>query len=378
MKKPSSITVFAGTDDAAVSRAAKEFVTLHTPKDAGEFGLETIDGAAENADRATQAIHQTIEALLTVPFFGGAKLVWLKDATFFADSVTGRAAAVVEGLEKLGSVLEQGLPPEVRLLISSGPMDKRRTLYKWLAKNGDVTIFDRPDASKSGWEESAMSIVEECAALHGLTIETRAAQLLLARCGPDTRLLESEIEKLALYLGKEARPIKVEDVRLMVPLTKAGVIWELGNAIAERDLRTALAHLERLLRQGENAVGILLVAIIPTVRNLLIARDLMLRYRLRPPAQPFHFTRTLQGLPQDAIKHLPKKKDGGVNTYALGIAAMTAERFEIPELVAAMEACLDANVQLVTSQLEPRIVLSNLITRILGGARTAPRVATRR
>src|SRR5690606_31673075 len=125
------------------------------------------------------------------------KLVWLKDATFFADSVTGRAAAVVEGLEKLGSVLEQGLPPEVRLLISSGPMDKRRTLYKWLAKNGDVTIFDRPDASKSGWEESAMSIVEECAALHGLTIETRAAQLLLARCGPDTRLLESEIEKLA-------------------------------------------------------------------------------------------------------------------------------------------------------------------------------------
>ena len=71
------------------------------PKDAGEFGLEIIDGAADNAEQAAARIRSTVEALRTLPFFGGEKLIWLKDANFLGDDQKARSAAVQEALEEL-------------------------------------------------------------------------------------------------------------------------------------------------------------------------------------------------------------------------------------------------------------------------------------
>src|ERR1700731_4554247 len=71
------------------------------PADAGDFGLETIDGAADNADQAAARIRSTIEALRTLPFFGGEKLVWLKNANFLGDDQKARSAAVQAALEEL-------------------------------------------------------------------------------------------------------------------------------------------------------------------------------------------------------------------------------------------------------------------------------------
>ncbi|MEY5010642.1 MAG: hypothetical protein RLZZ253_1781, partial [Verrucomicrobiota bacterium] len=125
----------------------------------------------------------------------------------------------------------------------------------------------------------------------------------------------------------------------------------------------------QLLHQGESAIGILLVAIYPTVRSLLLVKDLMVRHRLSKPGQPFFFGKTLEKLPAEATEHLPRKKDGTLNAYALGLAAMHAHRYELPELKAALLHCGDANMQLVTSMLEPEVVLGQLIVRIVAAER---------
>jgi DNA polymerase-3 subunit delta len=70
-------------------------------------------------------------------------------------------------------------------------------------------------------------------------------------------------------------------------------------------------------------------------------------------------------LPEDAIRHLPRKKDGTINAYALGLAAFEADRFELGELVDALDACLKANVQLVTTQLDPRLILGQLLVKLI-------------
>src|SRR5208337_3620514 len=114
---------------------------------------------------------------------------------------------------------------------------------------------------------------------------------------------------------------------------------------------------------GETAIGILLVAIVPTVRNLLLVKDLMERHRLQRPQAPFHFTATLNRLPENATQHLPRKKDGTVNSYALGIAACQSHRFQLDKLQTLLDACLQANVRLVTSQLEQQVILSELIAK---------------
>jgi DNA polymerase-3 subunit delta len=82
---------------------------------------------------------------------------------------------------------------------------------------------------------------------------------------------------------------------------------------------------------------------------------------------PFTFISALNRLPASATAHLPRKKDGTVNGYALGIAAQQAHRFKTPQLLAGLEACLDANLHLVTSQLDRELILTEIVVKLLGG-----------
>jgi len=364
-KAPTQICAVVGSDESEIKRAARGLATQMTPVEGGDFGCDVIDGVADHSDQAATRILQAVEALLTFPFFGGEKLVWLKNANFLGDDAMGKSQAVAGALEKLVQTLSGDLPTSTRFLLSAIGVDKRRTFYKTLGKLGQVEIFDKVDASKSGWEEEAATLVQQRAVDRGLAFSAEALEVFTLYTGGERRPIENELEKLDLYLGAQRRDVSADDVRLLVPMSRAGIIFDLGNALAERNLNRALGLLDQLLFQGETAIGILIVAIIPTVRNLLLVKDLMTRHRLQRPAQPFFFGKTLERVPAEATAHLPRKKDGTVNTYSLGIAAIQAHRYEVPELRAALEACLAANVQLVTSPLDPEVVLSQLIVRIV-------------
>jgi len=372
-KKPKAppagaVFVIAGSDEAEVKRRAAELAASLISADAGEFGRDIIDGATESVDQAATRIHETIQALLTLPFFGGEKLVWLKSANFLADDVKGRSAAVIDALERLQAALASGLPGGVKFLLSAIDVDKRRTFYKSLAKLGAVEVFDKLDSNRAGWESEAAPTVERRARARGLRLSDDALELFTLLTGGDSRQIDNELEKLDLFVGASAstpREISADDVRRLVPLSRAGVIFELGNAIAQRDLPRGLTLVEQLLAQGESAVGILLVAIVPTVRNLLITKDLMQTHHLPRPQAPWHFTATLNRIGESATEHLPRKKDGSVNAFALGNAAANAHRFSLQELRALLTACLHANVQLVTSGLDENVVLSELVAKIV-------------
>ena len=363
--KTATIHAILGSDEFEVKRVALELASELSP--GGDFGLETIDGAADNLDQALRAIRNTIEALQTFSMFGGAKLVWLKNVNFLADSVVGRSEAVLEGLEKLLAVLQSGLPDGTLFLLSATEADKRRSFYKTLCKIAELQVFEGLDSSKPGWEENASMLVQDMAHRLGLKMDHAAAELFTLYTGGDRRTITTELEKLNLYLGKTRREVTTEDVRLLTPLSRAGVVFELGNAISSRQLARSIELLKQLIFQGENEIGIILVAIIPTVRNLLIVKDLMVRHKLTKPAQPFFFGKQLERLPAEAIAHLPRTKEGKLNAFPMGIAAGNVHRYTIPELRKALSACLEANVALVTSPTEKEIILNQLIVRIIAG-----------
>ncbi len=357
------IHAVVGSDESEVKRVAAELAANLMPPDAGDFGIETIDGAGDHAEQAASRVRSAIAALQTLPFFGG-KLVWLKNTNCLGDTVIGRSAAAQDALEQLGDVLEAGLAPDVTFLLSATEVDKRRSFYKALSKRAELQVIDKLDASRSGWEEEATEIVRAKAKVRGLRFQEEALDLFVLLTGGDTRQIENELEKIDLYLGDD-RAVTTAQVRELVPLSRSGVIFELATALAACDLNRALTLVRRLLDQGESAIGILLVAILPTVRNLLLAKDLMERHRLSRPSAPFSFTSALNRLPAGATEHLPRKKDGGLNTYALGIAAMSAHRFETGQLIAGLEACLEANLQLVSSQLDHELVLTEIVVKLL-------------
>jgi DNA polymerase III subunit delta len=365
--KVASAQVYAvlGSDEAEVKRVAAELATNLTPPDTGDFGLEVIDGAADNADQAEARVRSAIEALQTLPFFGSTKVVWLKNVNFLGDDPKARSGAVQSALEELSRLIENGFGADVAFLISATEVDKRRSFYKALIKQAEVQVFDRLDSSRGGWEEEATEVVRQRAKKRKLQFDDDALDLFVLLTGGDTRQIENELEKIDTFLGKD-RVATARLVRELVPLSRAGVIFELGNALARRDLQLSLTLVRRLLDQGETAIGILLVAIVPTIRNLLLAKDLMERHRLSRPHSPFQFISAINRLPKEATDHLPRKKDGSLNAYALGIGAQQAGRFETMQLIEAMQACLEANVQLVTTQLDHELILTEVVVKLLG------------
>jgi DNA polymerase-3 subunit delta len=362
--EPSNVFAVIGSDEGETKRRARELAIKLTPEQGGDFGVDTIDGMADNAEQAVLRIRQAKEAIQTLPFFGREKLVWLKNVNFLADTVTSRSATVQEAMEELKDVLSHGLPDGVRFLLSASEIDKRRSFYKSLGKFAKVEQFDRIDQTRPGWEEEVQEVARRLAAELDLEFEPEALEMFVRLAGGDGRQLRNELEKIDLYLG-DTRVIQTDAVRALVAKSTSGVIWELGTCISKRQLGESLTLLDQLIFQGETPIGILYAAIIPTVRNLLVTKELFLRHNLRRPQSPFQFNAILAELPEEAIRHLPRRKDGGINAYALGLAAFEARRFQLPELIEGFESCLKANIQLVTTQLEPKLILSRLLVKII-------------
>lgn len=359
-----AVHVFMGSDEARVKEAALMMVRQLTPKDAGDFSNDIIDGTADNAEHAGTICSSVCMALQTLPFFGGTKVVWLKNANFLGDTQTGRAQAAVEGFERILNVVESGLGTDVRFVISTTGIDKRRTAFKRISKLANMEVFDKPDTSKAGWEGPVLAMASKKARDMGITFESGALELLVQMAGDDTRQLENELEKIDLFLG-ERRRAGLKTVQNLVSMSRAGVLWDLGNAIGKRDLPRALELLGTLMYQGQNAIGLLLAAIVPRVRSLLLIKDLGSRYKLNK----FNyqgFCTSLEGLPSSATAHLPRKKDGtGFNAYPLFLAIPETGNFSLEELHAGFKACLDANVKLVTTSLDPKLVLERLLIGLL-------------
>ena len=361
---PASTNIFAffGTDEALVKEAATKLSAQIAPKD-NEFGLEIISGGADNAEHASQIVFRTIEAIHTLPFFGGDKLVWLQGANFFADNQTGKAETTLSAIEALVDVLSSNLPPDIKVIISAGEIDKRRTFFKSLSKCAKVQIFDKLDTSKAGWETHVMGHVTDRAKSLKLTFERGALERFVLMVGADTRIIDSELEKLFLYTA--GRTVTPEDVSRIAAVSHAGVVFEIGEAIARRELPRTLNLIDQQLRRGENAIGILLAAIVPKIRGLLHARDLIESRGISVGRSYPAFQAALAKVPSSETAHIPRGKDGAISAYPLFLAAQVAGKFSGSELKRALEACLEANLRLVTTSLDHQLVLHQLVTRIL-------------
>ena len=239
------------------------------------------------------------------------------------------------------------------------------TFFLFLKKAANLVVHDLIDVSKSGWEDHVAQLVRERAREYGLKFEGDAMEYFNAMAGENTRQIENELEKLDLYVG-ERRVVTANDVRDIVPQTKNSIIFELGNAIISRQLGLALAMVDVLLEQGENAVGILLAAVVPKIKSLAQVKYYEENFRISAGKSYNEYAAALGRLPERERARLPQKKDGtGLNVYGLYMSAREAGNFTGAELRSALEECLLANRRLVTTALDPVIVFNQLLFRIL-------------
>lgn len=363
----SRIHVIVGTDEGQVRESAlMAWKDLTGGVDDG-FTHETIEGNAGNVDEALTILGKTEQALLTYSMFGGDKVVWLRNATFMGNDRTAESESTIQGIDGLLQLLNKGLPDGVSFLLSASKIDKRRGFWKFLEKNAAVQVYDKIDMSRDGWEEQVAALVLDKARDAGLTFEDEALELFVMQAGEATNQIVNELEKLRLYLG-ESTTVTVEAVRLMVPLSRAGVIFETGRALQSGDAARAIALIDEQLEMGESSVAIMRASIISTVRNMFMARILIDRAK----ASPFNyrdFESAVNRMPIEEKAWLPQKKSGdGVNIYPLFMSAKGAMAFTLESLEKILHATAKADKLLVTTGLDERLVLHRLVTEIATSA----------
>jgi DNA polymerase-3 subunit delta len=121
-------------------------------------------------------------------------------------------------------------------------------------------------------DSDAIKWAVETAAASEIKLEPDAARELVDALGSDMMMLRSEMEKLLLYVAGKGR-ITLGDVETMVLAAKQRSLYELTDAISQRDRARALALLDGLLNAsdgGEDAAIGHLYMLARTFRQMLI------------------------------------------------------------------------------------------------------------
>jgi DNA polymerase-3 subunit delta len=365
--KTKSIYLIGGADEFTIKETAAKLAEKLAPKKAGEFGLEIIEGSFLNQDEALKILSRVREALNTVGLFGcGDKLVWLKSTDLLADNPTTRTEAVKDALAELADLLKGGLGEGVVLLISAIGCDRRKSLYKTIEKIGEVQFFEALEEGKGDADEDIEAFIRSKLRADGKTMNPEAVHAFRELVAPNLREIANELEKLITYVGKR-NEILPEDVRAICSASRQAVIWELTDALGARRAAHAIAALENLLDSGDQPIGILMM-LVAQFRLMLLARDLMQRKLITArdgQGGNYEFVKAFERLPEPVVAHFPRTKEGALpNAWRLYRCALAAKNFSTTELIRAMDLLLEANRQLVMTQLDDRLVLEEAIAKI--------------
>ncbi len=171
----------------------------------------------------------------------------------------------------------------------------------------------------------------------GVSIAPDAAALLANFIGNQLRLLANELDKLATYVG-EGGAIRSDDVRKLSAQVQEARIFDLTDALAQRNRKQALDILHDLLADGEPPLR-LISTITSQVRSLLLVKEL---------AQ--------------------KGMRGPQISATLGIAPFVAEKalrqigkFSPAQLESAYRSLLETDAALKRSRLTPELALDLLV-----------------
>jgi DNA polymerase-3 subunit delta len=372
------VHLVCGEDEFAVKQRAREVFQQWSQK-LGGMDHETIDAAVGNSGEALRALAKLREALQTLPFFGGAKVVWLQNCNFLGEERTALASAVTESLAALAQELKTFRWDNVRLLVSAGKVDKRKTFYKTLEKTGSVEVFPGWSADDKDWTEQA-----EMFARHALRdlhkdISDEALAQLVVNVGPHIRQLSSEVEKLAMYAGERSQ-IEAGDVETITTRNKQARAFALGDALGDRNLVALLRCLDKELweikRDPKRSEIGLLYGLISKVRALILVRELLAKKWIKPEADFNRFKPQLSRVPADAMPEDRQFNPLALNPYVLFRAAVQARHYTQLELIEAMDLLLECNQKLISRNLDHSLVLQQTLVQIVsrpaGTAAPAP------
>jgi DNA polymerase-3 subunit delta len=171
----------------------------------------------------------------------------------------------------------------------------------------------------------------------GVKITPEAVTLLANFIGNQLRLLASEVDKLAMYAGARG-VIEADDVRKLSAQVQEARVFDLTDALAQRNRKQALDLLHDLLADGEPPLR-LLSTITSQVRSLLLVKELA----------------------DDGLRAQQIASTTGMAPFVAEKAMRQIGKFKMAELEGAYRQLLATDAALKRSRMTPEMALDLLV-----------------
>lgn len=227
------IYVFYGDEDFFINEASLA-VKTHSLKDT-DPSLSLVEFKGDETSGGV-----IFDELRTRPFFASKdKLVVVEDADSFVEKNR-------ETLEKY----IQTPASHASLVLVCDKWDKRMKLATLVDKVGiSIECKRLKDHLLPGW-------IPTRAKHYKKNISSAAAQKLVEDVGNNLAIIDKHLEKLSIYLS-EKTTIDERDVDALVGVDRSRTVFELTDAVAQRNVTGSLKILDQMLTHGEDSVRII-------------------------------------------------------------------------------------------------------------------------
>jgi DNA polymerase-3 subunit delta len=263
----------------------------------------------------------------------------------------------------------------VRLLITAESIDKRKSFYKTISKIGAVEEMNGWSIEDRDWADHAEAAARQQLRAANKNIEEEALARLVNDAGVNNRYLSNEIEKLVLYVGNRPN-ITVQDIDTIVSRNRHSRAFALADALGARNLPRLVRTLDTELHDmrsntKKSEIG-LLYGLISKVRAMLLAKEMARQSWVKDSANYGEFQAQLKRIPADQLPADKKFNPLSMHPFMLHGALQHSRNYTMAELVAAMEALLQANIQLISTGLDEALILQQTLIKIVQPAALEP------
>lgn len=254
--------LFYGEDEPSLRDAVSAFIQ----------GLNVDDFNTSRFEGKEVRAGEIEAAAASLPFISEVRLALIENASENSGSLLADLPNTLTALPDWARVVfvETGLKTQsTDSQSASRRKSSRRKVVKKLAKvieenpRGVARSFDLP--------KNAIDWVLKRATTQQIPIERNAAQLLAERIGEDFILADTELVKLSTYAGD--RPIQRVDVENLTPYTPESSVWNLVDAIGQRNGKVALSLLDNLVEDQKQEPLYILSMIARQYRLLIQLRE---------------------------------------------------------------------------------------------------------
>jgi len=334
---------------------------------------------------------------LKIDLNGLGDTIWLNEVIDYCKENKLKIAKSRDHTDLLQRAIEKGFPKGNYLIITADRVDKRRSLFGTIRKMGTVIDCSVPRGERQADRRVREALLSE--QMHTIlsesskTIDRLAHSALVEMTGFDLRTFTINVEKLISYVG-ERKEISVDDVAFVLQRTKKDPLYELTNAVTDKNAAMSLFYLNSLLSDNIHPLQVL-AALSNQIRRLLIAKDFVqsshgetwqpglsferFKTSVMPAIQNYDkaILDLLNGWKTSGDSKIRKKSETGRtdktdlllaknpgNPYPIFLILQRTENFTKEELAAAFEALHHSDRQLKSTNRNPRLVLEKAILAI--------------